>query len=296
MFSFIKDKLNKIYSQFSTKVSTLFKKNNIDQDVLDELEALLISSDMGIKTSKEIVTKLKKNIENGEIKEGDDLKKHLETILINSLSTNNKFESSKVFLLVGINGSGKTTFAGKLANMFAQQNKKVLLAACDTFRAAAAEQLLQWAKKSNVSIQMGKENQGPSAVVFDACQKFKNENFDILIIDTAGRLQAKTYLMQELEKISKIINKQLPQEKINTLLTIDAMLGQNSFEQAKIFNESTKIDGLVLTKMDGTGKAGVVFAIVQELSIPVSFICFGEEIDKIKLFDAKEFVSQLLSE
>lgn len=296
MFSFIKDKLNKIYSQFSTKVSSLFKKNKIDQEVLTELEELLISSDMGVKVTNNVIAELKKKFESGEFKQGDDLKKALEDILIEILLSQNKFQISNVFLLVGINGSGKTTFAGKLANTFAKQNKKVLLAACDTFRAAAVEQLTQWACKIGVSIQIGKENQGPAAVVFDACQKFKNENFDILIIDTAGRLQTKTHLMQELEKISKIISKQLPQEKINTLLTIDSMLGQNSLEQAKIFNESAKIDGLVLTKMDGTGKAGVVFAIVQELKIPVSFICFGEELDKIKLFEAKEFVSQLLSE
>jgi len=295
MFGFIKDQLSKIYNNFSKKIWGLFSQDTIDKQTLLELESLLISADTGVKTTRKIIQELTKRFENNEIKEGADLKKALEDILFDELTANKPDIDANIFILVGINGSGKTTFAGKFADMFAKQGKKVLLVAGDTFRAAAANQLLEWAKKSNVAIEIGKENSEPASVVFNACARFSKEKFDILIIDTAGRLQNKINLMKELEKIHKVVIKQLPEQKIKTLLTIDAMLGQNSFDQAKIFNESTNVDGIVLTKMDGTGKGGVVFGITGELGIPIVFLCFGEEIDKLKQFDAREYVSQLLS-
>ena len=197
---------------------------------------------------------------------------------------------------MGINGSGKTTFAGKLAYDLHKQGKKVLLVAADTFRAAAPEQLKQWAIRTGASIINGKEGQDPASVVFTGCEQFKSQGFDALIIDTAGRLQTKTNLMKELEKIHKIISRQLPNYTPCTLLTIDAMLGQNSFEQATLFNESTQLDGIVLTKMDGTGKGGIVFAITQQLGIPVAYIAYGEQPEQLKLFNAQEYVQELLNQ
>lgn len=295
MFGFIKDKLSKIYTNFTSKLAGLFKKETLDQDSIKELESLLISADMGVKSTKQIINKLNNEYQEGKIQKGEDLKNALQKLLIEQLEGKNlEPKDCKVFVLVGINGSGKTTFASKLANL--HKGSKILFVAGDTFRAAAVEQLNEWAKRLNIDIEIGRENQDPSSVIFAGCERFKRESYDILIIDTAGRLQTKVNLMKELEKIKKVIVRQLPDSKICTLLTIDSMLGQNSLEQAKLFNESTNLDGIVLTKMDGTGKAGIAFAIVQELNIPIAYICFGEEVDKIKKFDSREYVEQLLSE
>ena len=200
-----------------------------------------------------------------------------------------------LYLLVGINGSGKTTAAAKLAYQYKQENKRVLFIAADTFRAAATQQLAQWAQKLGADIVIGAEGQDPASVIFTGIQKFKQEQFDVLIIDTAGRLQTKINLMKELEKIKRVINSQLPQTPITILLTIDAMLGQNSFEQAKLFHESTPIDGVILTKMDGTGKGGIVFGITNELKIPIAYISFGEKPEQFTLFNAQEYVHDLLN-
>lgn len=294
MFNFIKNKLKKIYTQVTSKISTLFSLEKIDETSLKELETILLSADTGVKTTRTILEKLKDKYKRGEIQKGEDLKIALEQQLYEILSVKQFTLNNKIFLMVGVNGSGKTTFAGKLANKFKSENKKVLMVAADTFRAAATEQLEKWAQSVGVEIVTGKENQDPASVVFAGCEKYKKENFDIIVIDTAGRLQTKINLMRELEKIKKIITKQFPDEKINTLLTIDSMLGQNSLEQAKIFNESTDISGIVLTKMDGTAKGGIVFAIASTLSIPISYISFGEKLDQFKEFDTKEYVKELL--
>ena len=295
MFSFIKNKLQKIFTTVTSKLGSFFSKNTIDATALKELEILLISSDVGVATTRSIITELKKQIEAGTM-DGVQLKKCMHTILLNILTLHaaQDHTDQKIFLFVGINGSGKTTSIGKLAHLYTQQGKKVLLVAADTFRAAAPEQLAQWALRSQADILFGKEGQDPASLVFQGCEKFKNEQYDILIIDTAGRLQTKVNLMHELAKIKRAVEKQLPRERIATLLTIDAMLGQNSFEQAKLFKESTDVTGIVLTKMDGTGKGGIVFAIAQELSIPVAFITFGEQSDHIKVFNADEYVTELL--
>lgn len=317
MFGFIKNTLKKIYSQVTSNIAILLSLKKIDEQTLKELEAILLSADTGAKTTRTIIENIRTKFKSGKIQEGQDLKKALEDELLAILEPDQaNLESTKIgpdkeikenakniaagnldqkiYLMVGINGSGKTTFCAKLAEKFSKNGKKVLLVAADTFRAAATQQLEIWAKKVGVQIVTGGQNQDPASVVFEGCQKFKDGNFDILIIDTAGRLQTKINLMCELEKIKKIIGKHFPDKKINTLLTIDAMLGQNSLEQAKIFNESTNLTGIVLTKMDGTGKGGIVFAIRQELSIPVAYISFGESADQFKDFDAKEYVGQLL--
>lgn len=297
MFNFIKNKLSTIYTQFSTKIHSLFTKSTIDEDTLKELEALLMSADTGVTTTRIILNNLQEEYKKGNLTHGADLKKILEEQLINLIAKENPLDTHpSVFLLIGINGSGKTTFAGKLASLHHQNNKKVLLVAGDTFRAGATAQLAQWAKQTESTLFSGKEGQDPASVVFAACQAYKDGNYDTLIIDTAGRLQTKTNLMKELEKIKRTIDRQLPGTCICTLLTIDAMLGQNSFEQAKLFHESTTVDGIVLTKMDGTAKGGIVFAINQELHIPVAYISFGEQTEHLKPFNAEEYVQQLLSD
>jgi len=293
MFGFIKDKLKKIYTHVTSKISNLFLKK-IDDETLKKLEEILLSADTGVKTTRKIINNLQEKYKQGEISEGQDLKVALEQQLYEILTAEKSELGNKVYLMVGINGSGKTTFAGKLANKFKKEGKKVLLVAADTFRAAATEQLEKWAETTGVDIITGKQDQDPASVVFAGCEKFKQENFDVLIIDTAGRLQTKTNLMKELEKIKKIINRHFPDEKVNTLLTIDSMLGQNSMEQAKIFNESTDVSGIVLTKMDGTAKGGIVFVITSELNIPVAYISFGEKIDQFRPFDAKDYVQDLV--
>jgi fused signal recognition particle receptor len=297
MFSFIKQSLSKIYSAITEKAHALFGRSTIDQQTLAELELLLISADTGIKTTQKLIENLKKQANAGAITTGEQLKKALQEQLIQCLeivgkSPENKadFKSGIAYLLVGINGGGKTTACSKLANMHKDQGEKVLLVAADTFRAAATEQLTEWANRLQIPIEIGTPNQDPSSVVFCGCERFNQEHFDTLIIDTAGRLQTKTNLMKELEKIKRIITRQLPDTKICTLLTIDAMLGQNSFEQATLFHESTQLDGIILTKMDGTGKGGIVFSISQELKIPIMYITFGEQISQIKHFDAREYV------
>lgn len=294
MFNFIKDKLKKIYSSVTNKLQGLFAQKKIDQETLERLKELLITADTGVTTTNKIIESLQKQYQSGSLEDGAALAQALENELISLLDVTKPCAKNKVYLLIGINGSGKTTFAGKLANHFTQDNQRCLLAAADTFRAAAPEQLTEWSKKSNASLFAGKQNQDPASVVFGACEEYKQEKFDCLIIDTAGRLQTKDNLMKELEKIKRIVTKQLPDHEITTLLTIDAMLGQNSFSQAKIFNEVTDVSGIVLTKMDGTGKGGIIFSITEQLKIPVCYISFGEGINDMKPFDSKDYVNNLI--
>ncbi len=296
MFSFIKDKLQKIYSGFTSKLASLFGRTTIDEATLKELEILLLSADTGVKTTRSILEQLKAQCKADKLQEGQTLRTALAPILINILNKSGTpiINNVPIYVLVGINGSGKTTLVGKLAYKFAQEGKRVLLVAADTFRAAAPEQLTAWAKKINVDIVLGQPNQDPASVVFTGCEQFKNGSYDVLIIDTAGRLHTKTNLMSELAKIKRTIVKQLPDYKIITLLTVDSMLGQNSFEQAKLFKECTDVNGIALTKMDGTGKGGIVFAIADQLEIPIIYITFGEQPEQLKLFNTQEYVKDLL--
>jgi fused signal recognition particle receptor len=296
MFGFIKEKIKKVYQGFTAKISSVFFDRNLDEEFLKDLRTLLISADTGVKTTNTIIDKLANDIKNKKVATLEEAKIELEKLLIEHLQKSITTEFlPRVLLLVGVNGSGKTTCAGKLANMLKQQNKKVILVAGDTFRAAATQQLCEWAKRVGVEIFVGRENQDPASVIFDACKKFKEGNFDHIIIDTAGRLQTKVNLMRELEKIRKIIDKQLPEEKVFTWLTVDSMIGQNSFTQADLFHQSTKLDGLVLTKLDGTGKGGIVFSITEQLHLPIVYITYGEALDEIKKFDAQEYVTELVN-
>lgn len=278
----------------TSRVAILFGYKTIDEAVLRELEAILLSADTGVKTTKKIMAHLRHQWESGTIKAGADLKKALEQELIALLPQLDLTEQS-IVMVVGVNGSGKTTFVGKLANYYKQQGKRVLLVGADTFRAAAMEQLDLWAKRFAIEIIVGKPGQDPASVVFQGCEEYKRGNFDVLIIDTAGRLQTKIGLMKELEKIKKTVARHFSDQEISALLTVDAMLGQNSFEQARLFHESTDLRGIVLTKMDGTGKGGIVFAIVQELGIPIVYISYGEQPENMKKFDKQEYIADLLS-
>ena len=314
MFNFIKKKLQKIYQAVTSKLGELLGKEQIDQNDLKQLEVILLEADVGVRTTRALMQELNSRFSFGQLVKGRDLKKALE-FLLNDLLVGKRFGELKleqdnpeqnnseqvypeqnysVILFVGVNGSGKTTAIGKLASRLKADGKKVLLAAADTFRAAATEQLAEWAKMVGVDIVTGREGQDPASVVFQAAEKFKNEGYDYLIVDTAGRLQTKVNLMNELAKIKRVIAKILGEDNITILLTVDSMLGQNSLEQAQIFNESANVDGIILTKMDGTGKGGIVFAIVQELKIPIAYITFGENVEAIKSFDAQEYVKELL--
>ena len=296
MFGFIKDKIKKIYTTVTQGLTSLFSHGSFDESFLKQLSTLLIAADTGVKTTDTIIQSLKESMAGKSVTDLAQAKEALERILLQTLATATPGDSMpKVLLLVGINGSGKTSFIAKYAHLLKSQGKRVLVVAGDTFRAAATEQLEVWAERIGVDIAVGKENQDPASLVFDACARFTREGHDHLIIDTAGRLQTKVNLMRELEKIKRIVEKQLPNEVVATWLTIDAMLGQNSLAQAEVFYESTAVNGIVLTKLDGTGKGGIVFAVVNQVKVPVIYITFGESIDDIKVFDARAYVAGLLN-
>lgn len=295
MFNFIKERLSKLYAAVTAPLHALFSRTTVDRETLHELEKILLQADVGALTTKEIMTELQAAASRGQLADGTALKELLFAKLFSLLNhTQYTPRDTGVYLLVGINGSGKTTCASKLAYHAQQQGKRVLLVAADTFRAAAREQLAQWAKQLNIPLVMGNQDEDPSAVVFKGCQEFKNGGYDIIIVDTAGRLQTKLHLMKELEKIRRVITKQLPETTVTTLVTVDSMLGQNSFDQVRLFHESTPLDGMIVTKMDGTGKGGIIFAVSKELALPVAYITFGEGVENIKPFDAKEYCHSLL--
>ncbi len=287
MFSFIKEKLKKAFSIFDS-VRSFFSRSRLDEQELKALEISLIKADVGVKTARSIIEAVRKNnSENRTVREIviDEFKKSLIPYVD---------PSARVYLLVGINGSGKTSLSGKLAARFKQQHKKVLMIAGDTFRAAATEQLQTWASRAGSDIVIGADQQDPASVVFAGCEKFKAGGYDALIIDTAGRLQTKIPLMKELEKLKRTIIKQLPNDKIETFLVLDSMLGQNSLEQAQLFHEASPLSAVVLTKMDGTGKGGIVFAISSQLSIPIAYISCGEKIDDLELFNPDQCIQQIV--
>jgi fused signal recognition particle receptor len=293
MLNFIKEKLQNVYTNLTSQLQSIFAAKTIDQATINQIQELLLRADTGVATTKKIIADLNQAHQAGTLQQGTQLQTMLQTEL-EKLLLALPSPQAQVFLLVGINGSGKTTFIGKLARQLATQNKSCIIVAADTFRAAACAQLSSWAEQSRAKFISGKPQQDPASIVFDACQTFKKEQCDALIIDTAGRLSTKEGLMQELEKIKRTVTKQLPDHQICTLLTIDAMLGQNSLEQARSFHDICKIDGIVLTKMDGSGKGGIVFAITEELKIPIAFLSWGETIEDMAPFDAKMYVANLL--
>lgn len=298
-FSKFKKGLEKTKSSIDEKLNNVFSNfRKVDEDLLEELEEILIMSDFGMETSVEIIEQLRIKIKKEKIEDEENVKKALKNIISEILvSQDSKLileGKPAIILVVGVNGVGKTTTIGKLANKLTKQGKKVVLAAADTFRAAAVEQLEIWANRSNSIIVKKEEGADPASVVFEAIKKAKEENADVLICDTAGRLHNKKYLMDELAKIKKVIEKEFTDIKKETLMVLDAETGQNAISQVKAFKETTDITGIVLTKMDGTAKGGVVVGIVDENKVPVKFIGIGEQIDDLEEFDSNEFLDAII--
>ena len=298
-FDKLKTGLNKTKISFDEKINDVFSNfRKVDEEFLDELEEVLIMSDIGMETSIKIISSLRERIKKENIKDEEDVKQVLreEMQKILDITDINLHLNTKpsVILVVGVNGVGKTTSIGKMANRLAKDGKKVVVAAADTFRAAAVEQLEIWAKRAGADIVKREEGVDPASVVFDAIKKTKENGADILIVDTAGRLHNKKYLMDELNKIQKVINKEMPDSDKEVLLVIDGTTGQNAIQQVKAFKQEADITGIVLTKLDGTAKGGVVVGIVEENKIPVKFIGVGEQIDDMEIFNSKDFVKAII--
>ena len=276
LFSKIKQGLKKTKDSFLTKINAIFHGGDIDEDFYEELEFTLISSDMGVDTTQEILTRLRESIREKHIVKKDDAKELLKQILQQILCESGKkeFEYPLLITIVGVNGVGKTTTIGKLANFFKSKHKSVTLVAGDTFRAAASEQLTEWAKRADVKIVKHSEGADPSAVVYDGIASAKAKKTDVLIVDTAGRLHTKINLMEELKKLFRIENREWPEAMKLNLIVLDATIGQNSLAQVNAFKDTVGIDGIVLTKLDGTSKGGIVFPIIKELGTPVYFVQF----------------------
>ncbi len=298
-FEKLKNGMNKTKSSFDEKINNVFKSfRKVDEDFLEELEEILIMSDIGVDTSVKIINNLRTKIKKEKIQDEEDVKKALreemQAILDGndiSLHLNTK---PSVILVVGVNGVGKTTSIGKIANRLAKDGKKVVVAAADTFRAAAVEQLEIWANRSGADIVKREEGVDPASVVYDAMKITKEKQADVLIVDTAGRLHNKKYLMDELNKIQKVINKEMPEADKEVLLVIDGTTGQNAISQVKAFKQETDLTGLVITKLDGTAKGGVAIGIVAENNIPIKFIGIGEQIDDMEVFNSEDFVKAII--
>jgi fused signal recognition particle receptor len=296
-FDKLKQGLIKTKNAIVDKIDSLFKSFvKVDEDLFEELEELLISADIGVNTTMEILDELRDTVKENRIKDPAVGKKCLFDILRRMIGEHEALNLStkpSVILVIGVNGVGKTTSIGKIANDLKHSGKKVVVAAADTFRAAAAEQLTVWCDRAGVDIVKQAAGADPASVVFDAINAVKSRGADVLIIDTAGRLHNKKNLMDELAKIDRVIGRELPDSAKETLLVLDATTGQNAVMQAKEFKEASKITGLVLTKLDGTAKGGIIISIRKELGIPVKFIGVGEKIDDMKPFDSKDFASAL---
>ncbi|HHT50600.1 MAG TPA: signal recognition particle-docking protein FtsY [Eubacteriaceae bacterium] len=297
-FSRLKNGLSKTRKGITEKVEQILHQyQGIDEELYEEIEEVLITSDIGVETTLEIVDIMKDRAFKEKITQPQDLKNLLKDIILSILVEDDKQEKNikepSIYLIIGVNGVGKTTTIGKLAAKFKNQGKSVLLAAGDTFRAAAVEQLSIWAQKVGVEVIKHQQGSDPAAVIYDSIQAAKARNIDILICDTAGRLHNKKNLMNELAKINKVIGSEYPDENRCTLLVLDATTGQNAISQAKLFSDVARIDGLALTKLDGTSKGGVILAIKNQLNIPVHYVGVGEGIDDLQSFNAEHFVKAL---
>jgi fused signal recognition particle receptor len=294
----LSDGLAKTRKSFTDKVGSLILGEKIDEAFLTELEEALIASDAGVATASAVLKDLKERFKRNELSSPSQVKERIRQILFEILSARSSVFSltavPSVVLIVGVNGTGKTTTIGKLAYRLQSEGKKVMLAAGDTFRAAASEQLSIWGERSGIPVIKHKEGADPSAVVFDAVSAAKARAVDVLIVDTAGRLHTKSNLMEELKKVTRIVSRELPGAPHETLLVLDGNTGQNALVQAKMFHEAVGVTGIVLTKLDGTSKGGIVFAIYKDLSIPVKFVGIGEAIEDLRTFNPREFVEALL--
>lgn len=281
-----------------SKTRLSFSSKKVDENLMEELEEKLVLADCGFETTDKIIESLKSNIKSNKITETEEVKEILRTEMkktFEDLDTELHLDTKpSVILMVGVNGSGKTTSIGKIAAKLRNQGKKVLIAAGDTFRAGAVEQLEVWAERAKCDFIKGELNQDPASVFFDACEKAKKEDYDILICDTAGRLQNKKSLMDELRKMDKIIDRVLPDCSKETLLTIDGTTGQNAVSQYKSFNEVTNVTGLIVTKLDGTAKGGIVIRLADEFKVPIKFIGVGEAIEDLQQFNSDEFIRAIV--
>lgn len=298
-FDKLKQGLNKTKTSIDDKINNVFSNfRKVDEDLLEELEEALIMSDIGMETSVQIIDNLRTRAKKEKIEDEESIRKALreemESMLSQLDNSLNIETTPTVILVVGVNGVGKTTSIGKIANKLQKQGKKVMLAAADTFRAAAVEQLEIWANRVGCDIVKKEEGADPASVVFDAIRQAKANNVDVLICDTAGRLHNKKNLMDELSKINKIIDRELPNSSKETMLVIDGTTGQNAISQTKAFKEIVNITGIILTKLDGTAKGGVVLGISNENKIPIKFIGVGEQIDDMEEFNAEEFVKAII--
>jgi fused signal recognition particle receptor len=298
-FEKLKNGLSKTKTSFDEKMNNVFSTfRKVDEELLEELEEALIMSDVGVETSTMIIENLRERIKKQNIKDAEEVKvalreeiKKIFDEVDSSLNLNTK---PAVILVVGVNGVGKTTSIGKIANRLKQDGKKVVVAAADTFRAAAVEQLQVWAERSGCDIVKREEGVDPASVVYDAIKVAKETNADVLICDTAGRLHNKKYLMDELVKIKKVIDKELPDSQEEVLMVLDATTGQNAISQVQAFKETVNITGIILTKLDGTAKGGAVIGIVNENKVPVKFIGVGEQINDMEKFNSEDFVNALI--
>lgn len=298
-FDKLKQGLNKTKTSFEEKMNNVFSNfRKVDEELLEELEEALIMSDVGVETSTKIVSKLRERVKKENIQDEEGVRQALRDeikSIFDSVDNSLKLETQpSVILVVGVNGVGKTTSIGKMANRLKQDGKKVIVAAADTFRAAAVEQLEIWADRADCDIVKKQEGVDPASVVYDAIKVAKEKQADVLICDTAGRLHNKKYLMDELLKIKRAIDKELPGASKEVLMVLDATTGQNAIEQVKAFKETVDITGIVLTKLDGTAKGGVVIGIVAENQMPVKFIGVGEQIDDMEIFNSTDFVNALI--
>ncbi|NLC31823.1 MAG: signal recognition particle-docking protein FtsY [Clostridiales bacterium] len=294
-FQRLKEGLSKTRGNFTAKVDELVENTQIiDEDFYEELTDILILADTGVHSTEIIIDKLKERVKNNRIKSAQEARIAFKQIIVDEVKdTRPPLQWPMVMLVVGVNGVGKTTTVGKLALRFQEIGRSVILAAADTFRAAADDQLRVWSERANVPMISQSMGSDPAAVVFDAVQAAKARKTDLLIVDTAGRLHNKKNLMDELSKIRRIIDKDYPSAIVRSMLVLDATTGQNGLEQAKQFKQAAEINGIILTKLDGTAKGGIVIAIQQDLQIPVWYIGVGEGIDDLQAFDAKEFVDAL---
>ncbi|MCD8180530.1 MAG: signal recognition particle-docking protein FtsY [Firmicutes bacterium] len=300
-FNKLKEGLTKTRESIAQQVNNVFSAFvKVDEELFENLEEALIMADIGVETSEYIIETLRENVKRKHITDGNAVKAELRDIISEILSEQdssvNISTQPSVILVIGVNGVGKTTSIGKIASYYKSMGKKVLLAAADTFRAAAIDQLDIWAQRSGCDIIKHQENSDPAAVVFDACAAAKARGTDILICDTAGRLHNKKNLMAELAKINRVIGRELPDSARETLLVLDATTGQNAVSQAKLFSEAADITGIVLTKLDGTAKGGIVISIAKEQSLPVKFIGVGEGVDDLQQFNPDDFAKALFDD
>ena len=288
--------LKKTKEGFGSKLRALFAKNKLGNEFYEELEELLIESDVSVSTAMEVVERVKEQAIDEKLKDGEYVTELLRSVLVGILEESEVEQPAYpcVIMLVGVNGVGKTTTVGKLAHYYLRQGKSVTVAAADTFRAAASEQLSIWADRAKVRIVRHEEGSDPAAVIFDAVTSAKAKKTDVLIVDTAGRLHVKENLMNELRKMDRVVTREYPEADFLKLLVLDATTGQNAVNQARVFDEAVELDGIVLTKLDGTAKGGFVFSLSEELGLPVLYAGVGEKMEDLEMFDSRSFVEAIL--